>query len=295
VLADHAITRHDPAAAEADQPSLALFRGVLERQAELIAQWQLLGFIHGVMNTDNASIAGETIDYGPCAFMDSYHPETVYSSIDHAGRYAYRNQPGIAQWNLGSLAQALLPLFADQEELAIERAREELARFPARFEAAYDAGMRRKLGLTEAHAEDSSLATDLLACMAANEADFTLGFRHLADAQNEDGASSAALRQLFPETDAIDAWLVRWRARIALEPGSAGERRERMHAANPLFIPRNHLVEEVIAAATGDGDLRPFHELVEVLERPYEEQAGRERFTLPPRPEQVVHQTFCGT
>jgi uncharacterized protein YdiU (UPF0061 family) len=155
--------------------------------------------------------------------------------------------------------------------------------------------MRRKLGLLEAHAEDPTLATDLLACMAANEADFTLAFRHLADAQSGDGASSAALRQLFPEADAFDSWVVRWRARIAMEPGSGAERRERMRAANPLFIPRNHFVEEAIVAATREGDLGPFHELVDVLERPYEEQPGRERYTLPPTPEQVVQQTFCGT
>jgi uncharacterized protein YdiU (UPF0061 family) len=295
VLADHVVARHEPGAADAEQRYLALFRGVLGRQAALVAQWQLLGFIHGVMNTDNMSIAGETIDYGPCAFMDKYHPETVYSSIDHAGRYAYCNQPAIAHWNLGSLAQALLPLFGDDEEVAIARARDELARFPGCFEAAYNDGMRRKLGLTEARADDPALAGELLECMAAQEADFTLAFRHLCDAQSEGGTSSAALRGLFREPAALDAWASRWRARIAGEECSAAERRERMRAANPLFIPRNHLVDEAITAAVREGEFGPFHELVDVLERPYEEQPGRERYTLPPRPEQVVAQTFCGT
>ncbi len=291
-LADHVIVRHDPAAAESDQPTLALFRGVLERQAALVAQWQLLGFIHGVMNTDNCSIAGETIDYGPCAFMDTYHPETVYSSIDHAGRYAYCNQPSIAHWNLASLAQALLPLFVEQaagdEDTAVERAKAELERFPGCFDAAYDDGMRRKLGLAEARPDDPVLAADLLECMAANEADFTLTFRNLCDAQTERG--------LLP--DAFDPWLTRWRARIASEDCTAADRRDRMRATNPLYIPRNHLVEEVIQAgmAGGEtGDFEPFAQLVEVLERPYEEQPGRERYATPPEPGQIVHQTFCGT
>lgn len=294
-LADHAIARHDPAAAEAEQPYLALLRGVLERQAKLVAQWQLIGFIHGVMNTDNCSIAGETIDYGPCAFMDIYHPETVYSSIDHTGRYAYCNQPPIAHWNLGSFAQALLPLLGEEEESAVERAREELARFPACFGAAYDAGMRRKLGFTEARADDPVLAADLLECMATHELDFTLVFRHLCDAQDEDEASQAPSHGALRLPEAFDAWVLRWRARIATEASSAAERSRRMRAANPLFIPRNHLVEEVIVAATREGDFGPFHELVAVLERPYEHQAGRERYAAPPRAEQVVHQTFCGT
>jgi uncharacterized protein YdiU (UPF0061 family) len=295
VLADYVLARHDPAVAEADQPYLALFRGVVERQAALVAQWQLLGFIHGVMNTDNMSIAGETIDYGPCAFMDTYHPETVYSSIDHAGRYAYCNQPSIAHWNLGGLAQALLPIFGDEEEVAISLAQDELARFAGCFEEAYDAGMRRKLGLTETRAEDPALAVDLLECMAAQKADFTLTFRRLCDAQDEEGASNAALRGLFREPAAFDTWAARWRARIAADPCSTAERRDRMRAANPAFIPRNHLVEEVITAATRDGEFGPFHELVEVLEQPYEDQPGREPYLAPPRPEQVVHQTFCGT
>jgi len=298
-LADHVILRHDPDVAGDERPHLALLRAVLERQASLVARWQQTGFIHGVMNTDNCSIAGETIDYGPCAFMDSYHPATVYSSIDHGGRYAYANQPPIAHWNLASLAQALLPLFVaeapgEDEETVIQRVRDELDRFPGCFEAAYDAGMREKLGLRQAHADDPALAGDLLACMADGRVDFTLAFRHLGDAQ-EDGPGAEALRALFPEPAAIDAWLARWRARLAEEGGPVAERRERMHGVNPLYIPRNHLVEEAIAAATREDDLGPFHTLVEVLERPFEEQPGRERYALPPRPEQVVRQTFCGT
>lgn len=294
-LADHVIARHDPAAAEALQPYLALFRGVVERQAALIAQWQLVGFIHGVMNTDNTSIAGETIDYGPCAFMDAYRAETVYSSIDRNGRYAYRNQPGIAHWNLASLAQALLPLFGEDEEEAVARATEVLDTFAGRFEDAYCAGMRRKLGLTEARADDAALAADLLERMAANEADFTLTFRHLCDAHEEGSSGGARARNLFREPPAFDAWAARWRERLATEQCTTAARRDLMEDANPLFIPRNHLVEEAIVAATEQGDFGPFEALVDVLERPYEEQVGRERYTLPPRADQVVHQTFCGT
>ena len=297
-LADHMIARLVPEAARAEKPYLALFREVLERQAALVARWQLLGFIHGVMNTDNCSITGETIDYGPCAFMDHYHPSTVYSSIDHGGRYAYANQPPIAHWNLGSLAQAMLPLFAaegEEQEAVVQQARDELDRFAGCFEAAYLEGMRDKLGLTKARPDDAALAGDLLTCAAEARADFTLTFRHLADAQEADPPGSDALRALFPVREAIDAWLVRFRARTAEEGGPASERAARMRASNPLYIPRNHLVEEALVAAIDEGDLGPFEALSDVLERPYEAQPGCERYALPPRPEQVVHQTFCGT
>jgi len=294
-LADHVIARHDPAAADAERPYLALLRGVLERQATLVAQWQEIGFIHGVMNTDNSSIAGETIDYGPCAFMDTYHPETLYSSIDHAGRYAYCNQPPIAHWNLAGLAQVLLPLIDPEESKSIELARAELDRFEECFNAAYEAGMRRKLGLADEHPDDPALISDLLACMAAFEADFTLTFRGLCDAQDADAPANQSLRALFTEPAGFDAWATRWRARLAAEGGASPERRERMRATNPLYIPRNHQVEAAIVAATRENDFSPFHTLVDVLDRPFEEQAGREEYTHPPLPEEIVHQTFCGT
>jgi uncharacterized protein YdiU (UPF0061 family) len=293
-LADYVITRHYPEAAEAANPYGALLERVIARQASLIAQWMLIGFIHGVMNTDNMSVAGETIDYGPCAFMDSYHPETVYSSIDTMGRYAYRNQPGIAQWNLARFAETLLPLLAEDAGKAVALAQETLRAFVPAFETAYMEGFRRKLGLFRSQPDDAALGQDLLACMAIHGADFTLTFRRLCDAilgpEGEGG-----LRGLFAATDAIDAWLLRWRERLSGEGGSAAERQAAMRQANPLFIPRNHLVEEAIAAAQDARDFQPFESLLTVLSAPYEDQPGFERYADPPRPDQIVHETFCGT
>jgi uncharacterized protein YdiU (UPF0061 family) len=294
-LADHVIARHYPAAADRAQPYAALLQAVIDRQAELVARWQCIGFIHGVMNTDNTSIAGETIDYGPCAFMDNYHPGTVYSSIDRMGRYAYANQPPIAHWNLAGLAQALLPLLGDSEESALALANEAVGTFPGRFEEAYLAAMRRKLGLSERREEDAELIRDLLARMSDNGADFTLVFRRLADELEGEANDRGDPRELFEDPQAFDAWAVRWRSRLASEARPAAECRSDMRAANPAFIPRNHLVEEAIHAAVVEGDLEPFEELVTVLENPFEDQPGRERYAAPPRPDQVVHETFCGT
>ncbi|MBR0684041.1 YdiU family protein [Roseomonas eburnea] len=289
ILADHAIARHDPAAAEAANPALALLDGVVARQASLVARWMLVGFIHGVMNTDNCAVSGETIDYGPCAFLDEYHPEKVFSSIDRIGRYAYGNQPGIAHWNLARLAECLLPLIAEDEDKALELARASLAGFAPRFGAAWREGLLGKLGLTEEEEDDEALVQDLFTLMAEGGADFTLTFRRLCDAaEGED----AALRSLFAEPAAVDPWLVRWRARLARE--GAG-RAAAMRAVNPAYIPRNHLVEEAIAAAVQRDDLAPFEALLAVLERPFEDQPGRERHAEPPRPEERVLQTFCGT
>lgn len=294
-LADHVIARHYPAAADREQPYEALLRAVIDRQAELVARWQGIGFIHGVMNTDNTSIAGETIDYGPCAFIDTYHPGTVYSSIDRRGRYAYGNQPAIAHWNLMGFAQALLPLLGDSEEIAVPRANEALETFPARFEDAYLATMRCKLGLTEAREEDAALASDLLDRMADNNVDFTLFFRRLAGAVEPPATAAGGARNLFEDPLAFDDWAQSWRLRLTSEGTAAAECRTRMRAANPMFIPRNHLVEEVIVAAVEQGDLAPFENLLAALENPFDDQPGRERFAAPPRPEQVVRETFCGT
>ena len=291
LLADHVIARHYPEASEADRPYLALLGAVIARQAELVACWQLVGFIHGVMNTDNTSIAGETIDYGPCAFMDSYHPDTVYSSIDHAGRYAYSNQPSIAHWNVMGLAQALLPLVGDDEVTAVAQANEVLQTFPDRFDAFYRAGMQRKLGLAEEREGDAALADDLLARMADNGADFTLTFRGLCDALDDSTEAHERVSGLFGDPVAFDDWAARWRKRLA----SNGRTRADMRSVNPAFIPRNHRIEEVIQAAVGEGDLEPFQRIVEVLGKPYEDQPGEERYAAPPRPDQIVHQTFCGT
>jgi len=294
VLADYAIDRHYPELADAPRKYLEFFRAVTDRQASLIARWQLVGFIHGVMNTDNMAISGETIDYGPCAFMDSFHPDTVYSSIDYAGRYAYGNQPRIAFWNLARLAEALLPLLGDDNDAAVAQAQAQAAldAFPGQFAAAYQAGLRAKLGLFEAHDDDAGLAKALLACMAANEADFTLTWRRLSDAAG--GEDSAAVRTLFKDGAAFDAWDAQWRARLALEGGPSAERREAMRRVNPAFIPRNHLVQAVITAALG-GDFSKFEDLLSVLAQPFDDQPGQERYAAPPLPEQVVLHTFCGT
>ena len=295
LLAGHVVARLYPEAAAAANPVRALLDAVVSRQAELVARWMAVGFIHGVMNTDNMSVAGETIDYGPCAFMDAYHPDTVYSSIDHAGRYAYANQPPIARWNVASLAQALLPLLGDDDEAALAEARTALAAFADLYEAAFLAAMRRKLGLAEAREGDAALVRELLARMAENGADFTLTFRALCDAAVEGPDGLAAVAAQFRVPAACQDWAARWRQRFAAERREPAGRQAEMRAANPAYIPRNHLVEEVIAAAVDDDDFAPFDALATVLAAPYETQPGRERYAAPPRPDQVVRATFCGT
>jgi uncharacterized protein YdiU (UPF0061 family) len=294
-LADHVIARHYPEASQADNPIAALLGLVIERQAELVARWQLVGFIHGVMNTDNMSIAGETMDYGPCAFMDSYHPDTVYSSIDHRGRYAFGNQPSIAHWNLGGLANALLPLISDDPDVAVALATELIQTFPDRFEHFYRAGLQRKLGLTDVRDDDVALAQDLLTRMAENAADFTLTFRRLCDLVDESSQNDELVSGLFEDPAVFDEWAVRWRHRLASEGRSSEVSRSDMRSVNPAFIPRNHRVEEAIKAAVEEGDLEPFEQLIEVLASPYDDQPSQERYATPPRPDQIVRQTFCGT
>ena len=294
LLADHVIARHYPEVVEAERPYRALLDAVVARQAELVAQWLLIGFIHGVMNTDNTSIAGETIDYGPCAFMDAYDPATVFSSIDHFGRYAYGNQPRIAQWNLARLAETLLPLLAEDENSALAAAQETLSAFGPRFEAAYLGGLRRKIGLSTEHEGDAALAQELLKHMAENGADFTLTFYHLCGAA-AGPEGDAAVRTLFTDAGAYDAWAVRWRRRLLENPGEPKARRAAMQTVNPVFIPRNHLVEAALDAAVERQDFGPFEELLEVVSRPYEDRLGFERYAAPPGPAERVHQTFCGT
>jgi uncharacterized protein YdiU (UPF0061 family) len=296
-LADYAIARHYPEAAQAKQPYRALLDGVIARQAQLIAQWMLLGFIHGVMNTDNTSISGETIDYGPCAFMEAYDPATVFSSIDHGGRYAYGSQPSAALWNLARLAEALLSILAQEagsEEAAVAAANEELSTFEPRYQQARMAGLRRKLGLFTEREGDEALAEDLLQRMAANRADFTLTFRKLSDATTSpDG--DAAVRTLFADPGAYDGWAAEWRGRLAEEPADEQTRTVAMRSANPAIIPRNHLVEAALDAASRRQDFQLFEELLDAVTQPYEERAGLERYTVPARPEESVLQTFCGT
>ena len=295
LLADYVITRHYPELEGADEPYLALLGAVIDRQASLVADWQLVGFIHGVMNTDNMSIAGETIDYGPCAFMDVFHPETVFSSIDHMGRYAYHNQPSIAHWNLAGFAQTLLPLVSDDQEDAVAKATEVVNTFPERFQAFYAAGLYRKIGLASIREGDDELAQSLLSCMADNRADFTLSFRRLCSLKRDGTEADDAVRGLFADGAAFDQWAVRWRKRLASEGRSDLERQTDMRCVNPAFIPRNHRVEQVIRAAEDDGNLTPFDELVNVLAAPYEDQPGCEWFENPPHSEEMVTETFCGT
>ena len=293
-LADYVIARHYPEAATAEQPYRALLDAVVARQADLVARWLLIGFIHGVMNTDNTSISGETIDYGPCAFMDAYDPATVFSSIDHLGRYAYGNQPNIAQWNLARLAETLLPLLAEDEAKALAAAEESLGSFAAIFHAAYLGGLRRKLGLAAEHEGDAELAQDLLTRMAESHADFTLSFRLLC-AASADTEGDAAVRALFADGCAYDAWAARWRRRMTEDTMDPDARSSAMRAVNPAYIPRNHLVEAALDAAVSRQDFAPFEQLLEVLSRPFEERPGYERYAAPPAPEERVQQTFCGT
>ena len=292
-LADHAIARHDPEAARAAHPYRAFLAGVVARQAALVARWMQVGFIHGVMNTDNMSVSGETIDYGPCAFMDAYDPETVFSSIDRGGRYAYQNQPGIAQWNLARLTECLLPLLADGEDEGLEQGREILAGFAPAFHAGHLAGFRRKLGLLAPGDGDAALLQDLLDRMAAGKADFTLAFRRLAEAAADPGRDGA-VRDLFIDPTLFDDWAARWRARLAEEPATGAERRAAMRAVSPAVIPRNHRVEEAIAAAVS-GDFGPFARLGAALAHPYEDRPEAAPYAEPPGFDTTGYRTFCGT
>ncbi|HEV7256045.1 MAG TPA: YdiU family protein [Mesorhizobium sp.] len=293
LLADHAIERHYPELKGAENPALGLLDAVISRQASLVAQWMGVGFIHGVMNTDNTSVSGETIDYGPCAFMDAYDPMQVFSSIDSFGRYAYANQPRIMQWNLARLAETLLPLMGGDVEAAVRQAEALITEFRSRFEEAHLAVFRRKIGLFSAREEDAPLAAGFLEVMAEASADFTLAFRHLAEAAGPN-ANEAPLRALFPEPQKLDDWLSRWRQRLEADAANPASRRDAMRKANPLFIPRNHRVEEAIRAGV-DGDFEPFHRLVNVLEKPFEEQPENQRYAEPPQAEERVTRTFCGT
>lgn len=293
LLTEYALRRHDPEA-EADIPALALLEGVLERQASLVAQWQLLGFIHGVMNTDNVLISGETIDYGPCAFMDRFNTGTVFSSIDHQGRYAYGNQPAITHWNLSRLAQALLPLLAETESEAIQRAQDVLGRFSDRFGQALESGIRLKLGLYETREDDMPLMQEFFSLMQEHGVDFTLAFRRLTE-RSEPDHFEHTVEECFVFPDAFSSWLTRWEDRTAQESIPSSERARRMARVNPAIIARNHKVEEAIAAAVDEQDFGPFHRMMEVLADPWTYRPELRDHARPPRPEEEVHQTFCGT
>lgn len=284
-LADHAVARHHPHAGEADNTALALFEAVVAAQAELVAQWMLVGFVHGVMNTDNMTISGETIDYGPCAFMDAFDPATVYSSIDTGGRYAYGNQPVVAEWNLARLAEALLPLIADEQDAAVALAVESLGGFRERYSAAWSAGMRAKLGLPDGLDDEvaSALVADLLALVQADHVDHTSFFRSLGTAARGD---SEPARGMFLDLAGFDTWAERW---LAVGPDA-----DAMDRTNPVYVPRNHLVEEALDAATA-GEMEPFERLLAVVTAPYDERPGLERYAEPAPASFAGYQTFCGT
>jgi len=284
-VADHAVARLHPGAARAEHRHLALLDAVVAAQASLVARWMLVGFVHGVMNTDNMTISGETIDYGPCAFLEAFDPATVFSSIDTGGRYAYGNQPGVAQWDLARLAEALLPLLADDQDTAIALAVSSLERFGQQYDAAWDAGMRAKLGLPEdtAPAVAAPLVTDLLTLLQAGRVDWTSFFRRLGAAAR--GEAEPA-RSLFLDLTGIDAWLDRWRA---LRPHAGA-----MDRVNPVYVPRNHLVEEALAAAT-TGDLEPLHRLLEAVTDPFTERPGLGRYAEAAPQDFGAYRTFCGT
>ncbi|MCA0422011.1 MAG: YdiU family protein [Proteobacteria bacterium] len=290
-LLRYAITRHYPAAAGVE-PALRFFRAVLAAQARLVARWMSIGFIHGVMNTDNTSIAGETIDYGPCAFLDRYHPGQVFSSIDTGGRYAFGNQPLIAHWNLARLAETLIGLVGPDEQQAIAELTAELDRFPAVYEAEWLSLMRAKLGLSGEEAGDGALVRDLHAAMARGEADFTLTFRFLSIVVRGDDASFLAL---FNGEPSVPDWLAQYRARIGREAGEPEMRATAMDRINPLYIPRNHLVDAAISAAEGQGDLAPLVALAGVLDQPFTEQAGKDGYAAPLAGHDRRFRTFCGT
>ncbi len=297
-LADYVMARNYPELAAAEQPYVALLAAAIARQARLIARWMQFGFIHGVMNTDNMSIAGETMDYGPCAFMDGYKHQRVFSSIDHYGRYAYNSQPGIGLWNLVRLAETLLPLLAESTDDAVKIAETHLETYKDQYEAAWLAGMRAKLGLTagvESDEQDRALIGALLDVMDENEADFTLTFYHLSRLDAQAGARDEEARNLFVRPAQFDEWLAQWRARLKRETQSDAARQGAMQTVNPVYIPRNHRIEAAIRAAEDRGDYSAFHELHTVLQNPYAEQVGKERYRLPPEPEEVVSKTFCGT
>jgi uncharacterized protein YdiU (UPF0061 family) len=298
-LADYVIEKNYPQLGNTGNTYIEFLKAVMERQAALIAQWMSVGFIHGVMNTDNMSIAGETIDYGPCAFMDAYHYDQVFSSIDRHGRYAYRNQPAIGLWNLTRLAETLLPLFAEGPDEAVKIAQYVLEGYTACYASHWLAGMRAKCGLTACSGikdeEDKALIQDLLEIMENHGADFTLTFYHLSRLDEQPSGLDVDLRALFNDPEQIDAWLVKWRQRLSHESQGNEARQDAMQAVNPVYIARNHQIEAAIRAAEDRGDFSVFHALHAVLQNPYVEQTGKEGYMLAPEPEEVVEYTFCGT
>jgi uncharacterized protein YdiU (UPF0061 family) len=291
-LADYVIARHYPESREAGNPYLALLSTIADRQATLVAEWMRVGFIHGVMNTDNMAVSGETIDFGPCAFMDAWDPATVFSSIDHRGRYAFSNQPAVAQWNLARLAETLLPLIDSDLEKAAGIATEVIVAFLETCQSRWQERLRGKFGLSGDEPGDGALIDALLEVLRTQEVDYTQFFWHLANVPT--GRPDAA-RSLFRDPTAFDAWVDAWRGRLARDPRTSEDRFTAMRRLSPAIIARNHQVEHAIRAAVDSGDYAPFHALVDALARPYDPGAAQGRYAVPPAPAERVLQTFCGT
>ncbi len=291
-LADYVIDRHYPEASEAENPYIAMLSGVAERQAKLIIQWMSLGFIHGVMNTDNMQIAGETIDYGPCAFMDAFHPQKTFSSIDHHGRYSWGNQPRIGQWNLAKLADTLVPLIDDDEEAAAAAATETLSSYNTVVSSELFKRFSNKLGLLGNDSSQDEIIANTLDAMTMNNVDFTLFFRRLTKLY--EGGGDDPVLELFDDPAAGQELLRQWRDCIEADEGEREERISAMNAANPVYIPRNHKVAEAISAAE-EGEFRPFHKLVKVLSKPFADQPDHAEYENAPKANEVVRETFCGT
>jgi len=296
-LADYVIDRHYPELKSADRPYVELLAAVTRRQAALIAGWMHVGFIHGVMNTDNTAISGETIDFGPCAFMDAYDPATVFSSIDSYGRYAYGNQPAMAQWNMARFAETILTLIDADTQRAIDMATPVVNAFREHFEVSWIAGLRRKIGLATSEEGDPALVNTLLDLMQRAGADYTVTFRRLCDAAEGGADAATCAGNVLGTAPAVELvqWIGAWRLRLARDPQLPADRARSMRLANPAYIPRNHRVEAAITAATEQADFGPFNEMLQVWSRPYEEQPGREAYLIPPWPAERVLQTFCGT
>ena len=291
-IADYAIARHYPALAGVDNQYLSFFKSVAEAQAALVARWMSVGFIHGVMNTDNMTISGETIDYGPCAFMDTYSAQTVFSSIDTHGRYAYANQPSILSWNLARLAETLIPLVEPDRDTAIGLLTDAVQDIPHVYEDHWLNAMRPKIGLWTKTPSDLDLINNLLSLMEDSHTDFTLVFRHLAKCVLGDDSQ---IRQHFGISAAFDAWSKRWQRRMKREEVRPQTRALAMDQINPIYTPRNHKVEEALSAAVDHNDLKPFSHLLELLSQPFDEVAGREDYSTPGPQLNTPYQTFCGT
>jgi uncharacterized protein YdiU (UPF0061 family) len=295
LLAAYVLDRHYPGARDSALPYHTLLQEFATRHASLVARWMAVGFIHGVMNTDNMAVSGETIDYGPCAFLETYDPATVFSAIDEGGRYAYANQPWAAQWNLARFAETLIPIIDDDVAKATSLAQEVIDNFPRQFEAAWLAAMRGKIGLMTEHAGDAELIGALLDCMHANAADFTLTFRRLCDALATDTGATEGARTLFADPFAFDAWETHWHQRLRLDGVAPQARAQAMRTCNPARIARNHRVEQAIRAAVDAQDIDPAVALVQALSRPYDDDPSLAPFTLPAHAGERVTRTFCGT